>query len=58
MDGPIEPSAEARTNAHLVREIFLSLVYEGFTEQQAIAIVGQILAAAVIAGATEGGDTG
>lgn len=44
-NGPIEPSADIRVAAHAVRQIYLALVTEGFTEQQALTIVGQILAA-------------
>jgi len=54
----VEPSAETRTNAHAVRETFLALTYEGFTESQALNIVGQMLAAVIIVSAGEGGDTG
>lgn len=40
----IEPSAEIRSAAHSVREIYLALVMEGFSEQQALVVVGQIIA--------------
>jgi hypothetical protein len=38
-----EPSAAMREAARAVRETFVALVNEGFTEQQALIIVGQIL---------------
>jgi hypothetical protein len=38
-----EPSAALREAARAVREIFVALVNEGFTEQQALIIVGQVL---------------
>ena len=43
--GPVEPSAAFRVAAKELRGIYLSLVAEGFSEQQALVIVGQILAA-------------
>lgn len=43
----VEPSADTREAAHGVREMFVALVMEGFTENQALIIVGQILAAAI-----------
>ena len=41
---PVEPSADMRAAAHAVREIFVALMQEGFNENQALTIVGQILA--------------
>lgn len=43
--GPVEPSAELRVLASVLRQAYVALVAEGFTEQQALAIVGQLLAA-------------
>ena len=43
--GPIEPSAVQREVARAVRQIFVALVAEGFTEDQALKIVGEILRA-------------
>jgi hypothetical protein len=41
----VEPSAEMRRAAHMIRETFAALLAEGFSEQQALVIVGQILSA-------------
>lgn len=44
-NGPIEPSADAREFAAATFQIYMALTLEGFTEQQALAIIGQMLAA-------------
>jgi hypothetical protein len=44
-NGPIEPAADLRQIANTVRQMFVALTQEGFTEHQALTIVGQILAA-------------
>lgn len=44
-NGPIEPAAELRQLASAVRQTYLALVQEGFTEAEALKIVGMILAA-------------
>jgi hypothetical protein len=44
-NGPIEPNAELRTLANTLHQMFVALTQEGFTEQQALVIIGQILAA-------------
>jgi hypothetical protein len=44
-NGPIEPAADLRQLASVLRQTYLAPVQEGFTEQQALAIIGQILAA-------------
>lgn len=44
-NGPIEPAADLRQLASMLRQTFLALTQEGFTEQQALIIIGQILAA-------------
>ena len=41
-----EPSAEWRVFASNMRQMFVALMKEGFTERQALAIIGQGLAAA------------
>jgi len=41
----VEPSADMRQNAHQLREMFIALVEEGFTEAQAVGIIGKILSA-------------
>jgi hypothetical protein len=38
-----EPTAELREAARIVRQTFVALVNAGFSEQQALIIVGQIL---------------
>lgn len=42
---PREPSADLRQLASVLHQTFTALVAEGFTEAQALVIVGQILAA-------------
>lgn len=49
-NGPIEPAADKRQAAHELREMFLALIQEDFSEQQALVIIGQILAAGVKGG--------
>jgi hypothetical protein len=44
---PREANAEARVFAKQFREMFLALVEEGFTEQQALVIIGQVVAAGI-----------
>lgn len=41
---PMEPDADKRVLANSLRQMFVALVAEGFTEQQALVIVGQIMA--------------
>lgn len=43
--GPVEPSADMRTGAKAMREMFLALIAEGFTERQALAIIGEAIRA-------------
>jgi len=45
MNGPVEPSADLRQMASALRQMFIALTSEGFTEQQALAIIGQVIAA-------------
>ena len=44
-NGPIEPSADLRQLASALRQTYLALTQEGFTEQEALTIIGQILVA-------------
>lgn len=44
-NGPIEPAADKRQAAYELRQMYLALTQEGFTEREALAIIGQILAA-------------
>lgn len=43
LDPNREPAADLRVAARQLRELFVSLVNEGFTEHQALRIVGQVL---------------
>lgn len=47
LDGPPaeEPTADARTFARNLRDLFIALQAEGFTERQAILLIGQAIAA-------------
>lgn len=45
MNGPQEPSAVMRQAARGIREVYVALTAEGFSSQEALVIVGQILAA-------------
>jgi hypothetical protein len=40
-----EPSADARVFARAMRDLFIALQAEGFTERQSILLVGQAIAA-------------
>jgi len=42
-----EPTADTRAAAQALRQMFVALVQEGFREQQALIIVGQMLQAGV-----------
>ncbi|MCX5066664.1 hypothetical protein OOJ91_12320 [Micromonospora lupini] len=44
---PVEPSADLRQFASGVRQMFVALVNEGFTERQALAVIGTALAATI-----------
>ena len=43
MSGPVEPRADLRQAAHGLMEIFVSLKDAGFTEQQALIILGHMM---------------
>jgi len=45
--GREEPAAEHRAFAHVIRQQYLALIQEGFSEQQTLAIIGQMMAAAL-----------
>lgn len=45
MNTPREPSADLRTAASQLHQMFVALVQEGFTEQQALQVVAAILKA-------------
>lgn len=44
---PCEPSADLRVFASSMRQMFVALTNEGFTEQQALTMIGQVLAASI-----------
>jgi hypothetical protein len=44
-NAPQEPTAEIRTAASFMRQWFVALANEGFSENQALVIIGQMLAA-------------
>lgn len=46
MFGPIEPSADARQAAYQMRQMYLALINEGFPDDQALALVAQMILAA------------
>jgi hypothetical protein len=43
VNNPQEPTAEIRQAASFVRQWFIGLINEGFTEQQALVIIGQMI---------------
>lgn len=45
MTGPYEPSADMRTMARQLKDMFEALVAAGFSSQQALAIIGHVIAA-------------
>lgn len=47
MNIPEEPSSDARILARALRDHYIALVAEGFTAQEALSIIGQILAASL-----------
>lgn len=47
---PTEPSADLRQLASLYYQMFVALVAEGFTEPQALKVIGSVIAASFQAG--------
>ena len=43
--GPTEPNADMRVLATTLWQMFVALTQEGFSEQQALVVIGQMLAA-------------
>lgn len=46
-NGPMEPSADLRASANQLRQMFVALTTEGFTSNEALVIIGTILAAGI-----------
>ncbi|MGH8572532.1 MAG: hypothetical protein ACREX8_08150, partial [Gammaproteobacteria bacterium] len=44
MSIPMEPSADMRQAANHLRQLYVALTREGFSEQQALVIIGQCIA--------------
>jgi hypothetical protein len=42
-NGPVEPAADMRQMASMLHQMFVALTSEGFTEQQALVVIGQML---------------
>lgn len=53
MNGPTEPNATMRQMASTFWQMYVALTLEGFTEQQALTMIGQVIAAAISNQATE-----
>lgn len=49
--GGIEPSADIRKAAHQLREMYIALLLEGFTEAQALRMIGYAMS-----GGSNGGE--
>lgn len=43
--GPVEPSADLRDLASILRQTYVALVEEGFTEDESLKVIGQLLVA-------------
>lgn len=50
----VEPSADMRAAARGARELFLSLLEQGFSEEQAVTMIGIMLGQAAAGGSTSG----
>lgn len=44
-NGPVEPNADMRVFASHIRQMFIALIQEGFTETQALIICGNVISA-------------
>jgi hypothetical protein len=47
----VEPSSDMRQAAHQLREMYVALKAEGFSDKQALTIVGQAIGAGISAAA-------
>lgn len=45
MTAPYEPTADMRQLAKKLRDIYQALIIEGFSDRQALAIIGEVIAA-------------
>lgn len=52
--GAVEPSADARMFARNMHGLYIALTLEGFTEAQALQIIGMTIAASTLRGDTDG----
>lgn len=52
-----EPSAQARSMARTCRDQYDALRAEGFTDPQALMLIGEMMAAAAISGADDDDET-
>jgi len=43
----MEPSADLRASANAMRQMFIALTNEGFTSQEALVIIGTIIAVGI-----------
>lgn len=55
---PVEASGNLRENAHILREMFVSLINEGFTESQAMQMCGVSLSSIIFLSNGNGGSDG
>jgi hypothetical protein len=44
-NGPVEPAADLRQMANMLRQTYVALTQEGFSSQEALVVIGQIIAA-------------
>lgn len=47
LNGPVEPSAETRQAANALRQMYVALIEQGFTQDEAMGIIGISIAAAI-----------
>jgi hypothetical protein len=47
LNGPVEPNAQMRDLANSLRQLYIALVEQGFTEAEAFQIVGVTVAASL-----------
>ncbi len=47
INGPMEPAANYRQVANQLRQIYVALLEEDFTETEALIIIGQVISASI-----------